>query len=157
MSSTLTALAIFFGALLVMGIVAYFVPIITQPERGTASNYLFHISLPKNLTYRAAVLAQERWEQQWRLRRLGIFALFGQREMQLQSHAVECAAAGVIYGQDARVYAVKESERMFSAASRSYEELEGMSVEEIYEELVRRLPGATGWVLANRKLLEAYR
>lgn len=155
MSSALTAAAIFVGTILVAGIAAYFIPIVTQPRRGMATNYLFHISLPRNLEYRAAKLAQERYEQQRRLRRLIVFD--SQREMQLMSHAIECAAVGLIYGQDARVYAVGEAERMFGAISRSYGELEGMSVEDIYEALVERLPRAFSLVKPRLPWLTKYR
>ena len=110
----------------------------------------------KDLSFPAAVIAQEIYESNWKTNPknwLEYFTDDGKRKMEILGHEVEVVTANLIYGVDIPSYRNREAYSMV----RNYEIFKNCSVVGVETAMLEVNQEATEWVNSNLKHLRKYK
>ena len=123
-----------------------------------AKNNAFRVVIDRSVPFRAAVLAQELYEAERKqdpIRAIEIrLDSSAERQLEIEGHAVEIAAAVLLYGQDEAAYRAKEAASMHRGYGGLFRD---MPVAEIIAAMERQSARAEGWVQKNRARLEPHK
>ena len=110
----------------------------------------------KDLSFPAAVIAQEIYESNWKTNPknwLEYFTDDGKRKMEILGHEVEVVTANLIYGVDIPSYRNREAYSMV----RNYEIFKNCSVVGVETAMLEANQEAAEWVNNNLKRLRKYK
>ena len=119
-------------------------------------NWPLFVVIRKNLSFPAAVIAQEIYESNWKTNPknwLEYFTDDGKRKMEILGHEVEVVTANLIYGVDISSYRNREAYSMV----RNYEIFKNCSVVGVETAMLEVNQEATEWVNNNLKRLRKYK
>ena len=119
-------------------------------------NWPLAVVIRKDLSFPAAVIAQEIYESNWKTNPknwLEYFTDDGKRKMEILGHEVEVVTANLIYGVDIPSYRNREAYSMV----RNYEIFKNCSVVGVETAMLEVNQEAAEWVNNNLKRLRRYK
>ena len=119
-------------------------------------NWPLVVVIREDLSFPAAVIAQEIYESNWKTNPknwLGYFTDDGKRKMEILGHEVEVVTANLIYGVDIPSYRNREAYSMV----RNYEIFKNCSVVGVETAMLEVNQEAAEWVNNNLKRLRKYK
>ena len=133
-------------------------PIVIKSNRISSNgrNWPLVVVIRKDLSFPAAVLAQEIYESNWKTKPknwLSYFTGGGKRKMEILGHEVEVVTANLIYGVDTPSYRNREAHSMV----RNYKIFKNWSVVGVETAMLEANQEAAEWVNNNLKRLRKYK
>ena len=133
-------------------------PIVIKSNRISSNgrNWPLVVVTRKDLSFPAAVIAQEIYESNWKTNPknwLEYFTDDGKRKMEILGHEVEVVTANLIYGVDIPSYRNREAYSMV----RNYEIFKNCSVVGVETAMLEANQEAAEWVNNNLKRLRKYK
>ena len=133
-------------------------PIVIKSNRISSNgrNWPLVVVIRKDLSFPAAVLAQEIYESNWKTNPknwLDYFTDDGERKMEILGHEVETVTANLIYGEYIPSYRRKEAYSMV----RNYKVFKNCSVAGVETAMREVNHEATEWVNNNINYLRKYK